>query len=65
MNEQHAKKVADAFGGRAWQSGGGIWLVLIDREDGKLVVVSDETVCEYGNEKKFEKSKPTKTILLH
>jgi hypothetical protein len=65
MNEQQAKKVANILGGRTWQSGGGIWLILIDRADRKLVVVSDETVCEYDNEKKFEKSKPAKAILLH
>jgi len=65
MNEEQANAVADALGGRTWQSGGDIWLVLIDRTDGKLVVVSDETVCEYNNEESFEKAKPAKTILLH
>jgi hypothetical protein len=65
MDEKQAKMVANVLGGQTWQSGGDIWLVLIERTDGKLVVVSDEAVCEYKNEESFEKAKPEKTILLH
>ncbi len=65
MNESQATAVAEALSGEAWQSGGDIWLVLLRRMDGKLSVISDEVVCEYDDEKRFEKAKPAKTILLH
>ena len=65
MNEEQANAVADALGGRTWQSGGDIWLVLIDRTDGKLVVVSDEVICEYISQTDFDKGKPSQSILLH
>ncbi len=65
MNEEQAKKVASVLGGEVWQSGGGIWLVLLRQGNGKLVVVSDEAVCEYDDEQHFEQSTPAKAILLH
>ena len=64
MNEDQAKQIAQALSGEAWQSGGGIWLVLLRQGNGKLVVISDEAVCEYDDEKHFEESRPAKTILL-
>jgi hypothetical protein len=64
MNEYQAKQIAEAFSGETWQSGGGIWLVLLRQGNGKLVVISDEAICEYDNEKRFEESKPAKTILI-
>lgn len=64
MNEKQANVVADALDGQAWQSGGGIWLVLLRQGNGKLVVISDEAVCEYDDEQHFEESKPAKAILL-
>ena len=30
------------MGGETWQSGGDIWLVVMHRADGRLVVLSDE-----------------------
>jgi hypothetical protein len=65
MNEKQAETIANALGGEAWQSGGGIWLVLLRQGNGKLVVISDEAVCEYDDEKHFEESKPAKTILFN
>jgi hypothetical protein len=65
MNESQAEQVAEALSGEVWQSGGDIWLVLLRKTDGKLVVISDEAVCEYDNEELFEKAKPAKTVLLH
>ncbi len=64
MNELQAKQVAEALSGETWQSGGGIWLVLLRQGNGKLVVISDEAVCEYDDEQRFEQAKPSKTILL-
>lgn len=63
-NEGQARQIAQVLSGEAWQSGGGIWLVLLRQANGKLVVISDEAVCEYDDEKHFEKSKPAKAILL-
>jgi hypothetical protein len=65
MNESQAEQVAEALSGEVWQSGGDIWLVLLRRTDGKLAVISDEAVCEYDNEERFEKANPAKTVLLH
>lgn len=64
MNEIQAKKIAEILGGETWQSGGGIWLVIIRRNDGPLIVISGEVICEYENEKAFEDSKAKVSILL-
>jgi hypothetical protein len=65
MDEQQAQKIADALQGKVWDSGGGIHLVVINRQDGKLVVISDEVVCEYASEEDFENSLVANSILLH
>ena len=65
MNEDQANVIAEALGGDAWNSGGDIWLVRIERTDGKLVVLSDEVVCEYANEDAFDANNPTNSILFH
>ena len=64
LNETTAPQVAQALGGEAWQSGGGIWLVLVRRKDGRLVVISDDVVGEYASEADFEAGKADKTVLL-
>ena len=46
MNETQTKKIVDIFGGETWQAGGDIWLVIIRRKDGHIVVISDEAICE-------------------
>lgn len=56
LNEGTAAQVATALGGEPWQSGGGIWLVLLRRRDGALVVLSDEAVCEYASEGDFDRN---------
>jgi hypothetical protein len=42
--------LARLLGGKPWQSGGGIWLVLVKRGDGAIVTISDEVACEYESE---------------
>jgi len=64
MNEQQAEKVAKVLGGSTWQSGGDIWLVLINRADGKLVVLSDEAICEYSDQNAFDNGQPSASIYL-
>jgi len=44
MTESEAQAVARVLGGDAWNSGGGIELVVIERPDGRVVAVSDEAV---------------------
>jgi len=65
MDEKQANAVAEALGGLAWNSGGGIWLVRFERADGKLVVLSDEVVCEYADEDAFERAEARVRVLLH
>jgi hypothetical protein len=64
MDEQQATALAEAIGGETWQSGGDIWLVIIRRDDGRLVVMSDDVICEYDSEDKFEDGVAAKSIAL-
>jgi len=65
MDYEIAEQAAKIFGGEAWDSGGGICLICIPQNDGRLVVISDEAVCEYNSEEDFEKNLASKSILLH
>jgi hypothetical protein len=65
MNYKEAEGLAKAIGGEVWDSGGGICLICIPQDDGRLVVISDEAVCEYSSEEDFEKNLACKSILLH
>ena len=64
MTEEQAEKVATALGGSTWQSGADIWLVLINRTDGRLVVISDEVVCEYTDQEAFDAGEASVSVLL-
>ena len=64
MNEEQAKAVAEALGGEEWQSGGGIWLVVLRKQGGRIVAISDDAVGEYRNEDAFEESKADTALLL-
>lgn len=50
MNEMQASALEAIVGDEAWQSGGGIWVVTVNREDGKLIVFSGDAVCEYDSD---------------
>ena len=65
MEQHEAESIADILGGDAWNSGGNIWLVRIERADGKLVVLSDEVICEYANEDAFEANNSSSSIIFH
>ena len=47
MRKETADKLAETVGGYAYNSGGGIYLVILERPDGMLVVFSDKNVCLY------------------
>jgi hypothetical protein len=64
MNEQQAEAVAKALGGETWQSGGGIWLVIFRRADSRVVVISEEVVCEYENDDALDSGTPAQSIFL-
>lgn len=64
MDEEKAEALAKLLGGDTWQSGGGIWLVIIHRPDGTVVAISDEVICEYDNEDAFDGGKPCNQILF-
>ena len=64
MNEEQANTIAEAMGGEVWQTGGDIWLVLFRRQDGKIVALSDEVVCEYDNDDQLESGRPAASIIL-
>ena len=65
MDEQEAQAVAQALGGRTWNSGGEIWLVVFDRSDGKAVGLSEEVVCEYENGDELQSGSALSVIPLH
>lgn len=64
MDERTAEQLAVIVGGEAWQSGGGIWLVTVTRDDGSLVVFSGDAICEYESDEAFDAGRAAKTILL-
>jgi hypothetical protein len=64
MTHQQAQAVSDALGGEAWQSGGNIWLARFRGQDGRLVVISDDLVCEYEDDSAFDGGRAAKTIEL-
>lgn len=64
MNEEQARQTAGALGGETWQSGGGIWVVLVRRDDGAVIVITDEVVCEYASEEAFGEGEVVKCVML-
>jgi len=66
LNEETAEQLAKALGGEAWQSGGGICLVLMRRRDGGFVVLSEDVLSEYSSENAFEHNeRPAASVRLH
>jgi len=64
MDEHRTQVLAKALGGDAWNSGGGIWLAVVRRSDGRIVAVSDEAVCEYASEDDLLSGQPESSIFL-
>ena len=64
MTESEAQAVARVLGGDAWNSGGSIQLVVIERPDGRVVAVSDEAVCEYADHDALMHGGPSNSIML-
>jgi hypothetical protein len=64
MDERTADQLAAIVCGESWQSGGGIHLVTMNRDDGSLVVFSGDAISEYENDEAFDAGRASKTILL-
>jgi len=64
MEEESARRIAEVLGGEAWNSGGGIWLVIRKRADGKVVAISDESVCVYDSEDYLQGGQPTESVII-
>ena len=56
--------MARVLGGDAWNSGGGIQLVVIERPDGRVVAVSDEAFCECADRDALIHGRPSNSIML-
>ena len=64
MTKLEAEQIAETFSGRSWRAGDGVWLVIVKQPDGKVLVVSDDLLCEYETQKHFEQALPSQTIPL-
>jgi hypothetical protein len=64
LNELTAPIVAAALGGDAWQSGGGIWVIVKRTSDGHVLTLTPEVINEYANEEAFEEDRPKSTLVM-
>lgn len=64
MFEQAVYVIAEAFAGERWQIAGCIWLASLKVRRRNLVVFSGDSVCENTEQKAFEASRATRTIVL-
>jgi hypothetical protein len=64
MDELKADKLADELGGQAYRIDEDIWVVVIDRRDGRLVVLTDCSVDEYADWQAFKSGRCFATIRL-
>ena len=54
MNEEQARKVARIFGGEAYNSGGGCWVVRIFRSNGSMVLISKDVAAVWESREDYE-----------
>ena len=64
LNEARADTLARIYDAEAWQSGGGIWLVIKRGPDGCIIVFSDDAVCLYAGEADFDDGRAQTAIQL-
>lgn len=64
MDRRTAEQLAAVVGGEAWDSGGGAYVVTVNREDGSLVVFSSHAICEYENDEAFDAGRASMTIAV-
>lgn len=64
MNKEQAKQIVELMNTDYWNSGGDIYLLIFRRNDGKMVALSDEVICEYENEEALEAGKTGRAIAI-
>lgn len=62
--DKRCKQLANLLGGSVWQSDGGIFLVLVHRDDGHVVAISNEYVTEYESEEALAEGRSGNSIRL-
>jgi hypothetical protein len=66
MDQATAQQLAEILGGEAWHSGGGVWLVLLDRSDGALIALSDECASVYPSRDALASGdEPERSVVFH
>ena len=61
MSEEQATAIAEALGGKAWQNGGDVGVVLVRCSDGHLVL-SQTRLCECESQETFDAGKPRRDL---
>jgi hypothetical protein len=64
VDEPSAQALAEVLGGDTWDTGGGLWLVLKKRSDGRVVAISDEAINVYENDESVQTGLPLESVLL-
>ncbi len=64
MDEPGAQALAEIIGGDTWDSGGGLWLVLKKRSDGRVVAISEEAINVYENDEDVQTVPPLESVLI-
>lgn len=62
MTQTQAEVVAECWGGQVWEPIGGLWLVVVSRGDGTLVVFGSGGVRHYADTDALEASDPESEI---
>ncbi|MEM9416318.1 MAG: hypothetical protein AAGA29_12700 [Planctomycetota bacterium] len=65
MHEYQVNTIARVFGGRPWQPYPGVWLLVVARDDGSLVVFDSDAVYAYDNTDALEDGEPRIEIRLN
>ena len=64
MEKEKAQKLAELLNGDAWNSGGGLYIVLIHNSLGGIVGITDDSICLYANEQALEEGFSEQAFLL-
>lgn len=59
MTEAQAQAIAEVYGGVVWQPHPGLWVVLIERDAGRLILCNDDGIYVYDSREAFESTMPT------